>query len=155
MVNKVVELLKEKNLTIGSIESLTGGLFASTLTNIPGVSSIFKGSVVTYATEIKENVVGVSKDVVSQYGVVSKECAYEMALNGKKLLNTDIAISFTGNAGPSVMEGKEVGKVFIGLAYKDEVETYELTLSGDRKEIRKTCIKIGFSKIFNKITRTF
>ena len=98
---------------------------------------------------------GVSEATLRDHGAVSEECAYEMALNGKKLLNTDIAISFTGNAGPSVMEGKEVGKVFIGLAYKDEVETYELTLSGDRKEIRKTCIKIGFSKIFNKITRTF
>ena len=62
MINQVVELLKKNNLTIGSIESLTGGLFASTLTSIPGVSSIFKGSVVTYATEIKESVVGVSKE---------------------------------------------------------------------------------------------
>ena len=155
MINQVVEFLKANNLSIGSVESLTGGLFASTLTSIPGVSSIYKGSVVTYATEIKENVVGVSKNTVNCYGVVSKECAYEMALNGKKLLNTDIVISFTGNAGPSVMEGKEVGKVFIGLAYKDEVETYELTLSGNREEIRKECIKIGFIKIFNKITRTF
>ena len=155
MINQVVELLKENNLTIGSIESLTGGLFASTLTSVPGVSSIYKGSIVTYATEIKENIVGVNKDTVARYGVVSKECAYEMALNGKKLLNTDIVISFTGNAGPSVMEGKEVGKVFIGLAYQNEVETYELSLSGNREDIRKECIKIGFIKIFNKITRTF
>ena len=109
MKNKVVELLKNSNLTIGSIESLTGGLFASNLTSIPGVSKVFKGSVVSYATEVKEMVVNVSKDVVTNYGVVSKECALEMALNGKKLLGVDVCVSFTGNAGPSAMENKEVG----------------------------------------------
>lgn len=155
MKNKVVELLKNSNLTIGSIESLTGGLFASNLTSIPGVSKVFKGSVVSYATEVKEMVVNVSKDVVTNYGVVSKECALEMALNGKKLLGVDVCVSFTGNAGPDVMDGKKVGTVYIGLIINDDIEVFELNLSGDRNKIREECVKIAFEKIYKKLSRTF
>lgn len=155
MKNKLVELLKKHNLTLGSIESLTGGLFASTITSVSGVSSVFKGSVVTYFTEIKEKVVGVKKQTISKYGVISKECALEMATYGQELLDTDIIVSFTGNAGPSVMENKEVGKVFIGIIVKEEVEVLELNLSGNRDEIRKECVEIALNKIFEIINRLF
>ena len=155
MVKKVVDLLLEKKLTIGSVESLTGGLFASSITTIPGVSKIYKGSIVSYATEVKENVVNVDKEVISSCGVVSKECALEMAKQGKKLLNTDICISFTGNAGPSVMENKEVGKVYIGLAIKEDIEVYEFNFFGNRDLIREKCVKTAFEKIFEKISSNF
>ena len=155
MKNKLVELLKKHNLTLGSIESLTGGLFASTITSVSGVSSVFKGTVVTYFTEIKEKVVGVKKETISKYGVISKECALEMATYGQKLIDTDVIVSFTGNAGPSVMEDKEVGKVFIGIIIKKEVEVLELNLTGDRNEIRNKCVEIALNKIFEKINRLF
>ena len=155
MKNKVVKLLKEKGMTISSIESLTGGLFASTITSVPGVSSVFKGCVVTYATEIKQNVIGVSKEVVEEFGVISKECALEMVKGGKELLNTDVVVSFTGNAGPDTMENKKVGTVFIGLLVKEEIEIVELNLVGDRNFIRNECVNIAFNKIFEKISRDF
>jgi PncC family amidohydrolase len=155
MKNKVVKLLKEKGMTISSIESLTGGLFASTITSVPGVSSVFKGCVVTYATEIKQNVIGVSKEVVEEFGVISKECALEMVKGGKELLNTDVVVSFTGNAGPDTMENKKVGTVFIGLLVKEEIEIVELNLLGDRNFIRNECVNIAFNKIFEKISRDF
>ena len=142
-------------MTISSIESLTGGLFASTITSVPGVSSVFKGCVVTYATEIKQNVIGVSKEVVEEFGVISKECALEMVKGGKKLLNTDVVVSFTGNAGPDTMENKKVGTVFIGLLVKEEIEIVELNLVGDRNFIRNECVNIAFNKIFEKISRDF
>ena len=103
------KVLKEKQLTLGSVESFTGGLFAREITRVPGASKFYKGGLVTYATEEKINVLGVSKDIVNRYGVVSQECAYEMASKGQKLLNVDICVSFTGNAGPDVMEGKKCG----------------------------------------------
>lgn len=150
-MEELVSLLKEKNLTLSSVESLTGGLFASRITSFPGVSSFFKGGVVTYWTSIKEEVVHVSKEVIVQYGVVSKECALEMARKGQVLLSSDICISFTGNAGPSVMENKAVGLVYIGLKIKDKEFVKELRLQGDRNEIRNKCIEEGCKFIFENI----
>lgn len=153
--SQVIELLKEKSLTIGSIESLTGGLFASTITNYSGVSKVFRGSIVSYSTDVKKNVVGVSDETIQKYGVVSKECALEMAKKGQKLLETDIVVSFTGNAGPDAMENKEVGLVYIGLIYNQDLDVFELKLSGSRENIRKECVEFAFRKIFEKISRTF
>ena len=133
--------LKEKNLTIGSIESMTGGLFAARITTVPGASKVFKGSVVSYSPLIKENVVGVPADLISQYGVVSKQVAESMATKGRKLLDVDICVSVTGNAGPTAEPGEEgVGSVYLGIALKDKTEVYKLNLSGSRDEIREKTI---------------
>ncbi len=150
-MEELVSLLKEKNLTLSSIESLTGGLFASSITSFPGVSKFFKGGVVTYWTSIKEDVVHVSKEVIDSFGVVSKECALEMARKGQVLLNSDVCISFTGNAGPSVMENKEVGLVYIGLKIKNKEFVKELHLQGERNFIRNKCIEEGCKFIFENI----
>lgn len=155
IVNKVVELLKEKNLTIGSIESLTGGLFASMITEVPGVSKVYRGSVVSYATEVKKDVVGVNEKVIETNGVVSKECALEMAKSGQQLLKTDIMVSFTGNAGPDVLEGKDAGLVYIAIAIKKDIEVFELRLIGARDIVRKKCVEYAFEKLFEKLSRTF
>ena len=88
-------MLIEKKLTLGLMESATGGLMADTLTNIPGSSNYLKGSLVTYATETKVSM-GVSKKIIDKYGVISRETAEAMAIRAKELLNTDIAISITG-----------------------------------------------------------
>ena len=151
MINEVVKLLKEKHLTICSIESLTGGLFASTLTSVSGVSEVYKGSIVSYANEIKQNVVGVKKETIDTYGVISKECAYEMVKCGKEKMNTNIAVSFTGNAGPDVMENKKVGQVYIGIVFDRDINVYELYFNGDRQEIRDQCINFAINKLFEKI----
>lgn len=135
---ELVSKLKEKHLTIGSIESMTGGLFASSITSVPGASKVFKGSVVSYSPLIKENVVGVKEETISKYGVVSKEVAYEMATKGKQLLDVDICVSVTGNAGPTAEPGEEgVGSVYIGIAFKDKVIVNKYVFSGSRDEIRQ------------------
>lgn len=141
----VFNKLKEKSLTISSIESFTGGLYASTFTSIPGVSSVFKGSVVTYWTEVKENLVGVNKEIIDKYTVVSSEVAYEMSEKGNLLLNSDITISFTGNAGPTVCKGdKPVGLFYIGITYKKKTETYEFYLKDlSRQELREKALDLA------------
>ena len=96
----------DKGLSLGSIESFTGGLFAATITKIPGASNFFKGSIVTYATEEKERLLGISHIDVEKYGVVSKEIAEQMAVYGRDLLDVDVCVSFTGNAGPSAMSAR-------------------------------------------------
>lgn len=146
-MKELVEILTKKELTISCAESLTGGLFAATLCEIPGVSKVFKGGVVTYWNEMKNKVINVPNKVIKEYGVVSSECASFMAKGVKELYETDISISFTGNAGPDVMEGKPVGLVYIGLCYKDTTFTFEYYFEGSRNEIRKKCINEGLKRI--------
>lgn len=111
------KVLKEKKLCISTAESCTGGYIAQLLTSVPGSSSYYKGSVVSYATEVKKNLLNVSEKTIEKHTVVSKEVAIEMAKGVRKKLNTDISLSTTGVAGPSKGEdGKEVGTVWIAIA---------------------------------------
>ncbi len=116
MVEELLEALKNKELTLSCAESLTGGLFSSTICSVSGASKVFKGGVVTYWSEIKNQVINVPQEIIDEYGVVSNECASYMAKGVKDLFKTDISISFTGNAGPSSLEGKPVGLVYIGIS---------------------------------------
>lgn len=135
---ELVNKLKELHLTIGSIESMTGGLFASNITSVPGASKVFKGSVVSYSALIKENVVGVKKETIDKYGVVSSNVAYEMAEKGRKLLDVDICVSVTGNAGPTAEPGEEgVGVVYLGISSKEGTRTIRKQFNGNREEIRQ------------------
>ncbi len=138
------KLFREKGRTLGSIESFTGGLFAKEITSVSGASHFFKGALVTYATEEKNRLLGISYKDIDEFGVVSKEVAAQMASNGKKLLNVDYCVSFTGNAGPTAMEGKPVGEVHIGIAFLDTAQVHSYTLEGSREEIQNKAIKIAF-----------
>ena len=151
IIDEVIDILKESNYTLCSCESLTGGLFSSTVTSYSGVSKFFKGCICSYSTLVKEDLLGIDKSLVDKVGVVSSEVAKEMALSSSKLLKSDIAISFTGNAGPSAMEGKEVGLVFIGIKFLDEIETYKLLLKGSRNEIRENAVLEGFNILKDKL----
>ena len=140
-MQQLVELLKERNLTIASCESLTGGLFCAQMTRIPGVSAVLKGGVVTYWTQIKEDVVHVSHETVEKYGVVSEQTAYEMAVNLQKLFDCDIAVSFTGNAGPDVLEGKPAGSVYTCLAVRDQTYGFHDVIRRPRNEVREEIVE--------------
>lgn len=116
----VVEKLRLQNLTISSAESLTGGLFAKSLTDIAGASAIFPGSFVTYANEAKIALLGIESEIIDKYGVVSQQVACLMATQTQKKLQTDLAVSFTGVAGPDSLEQQAPGTVWIGLKFKDQ-----------------------------------
>lgn len=129
-MKKLLKLYKEKGLTLGSVESMTGGLFAGKFTEIPGSSAVFKGSIVTYATEEKIKIVGVKKSTIDKFGVVSEEVAREMAEKGRKLLNVDVCVSVTGNAGPTCEPGgKPAGCFYVAIADKNQcvVKAYQKT----------------------------
>lgn len=146
-VEQVNKLFREKGLTLGSVESFTGGLFASTITSISGASKFYKGGYVTYATEEKINLLMIPKDIIDRFGVVSKEVAYYMANNARQLLKTDYCVSFTGNAGPEAMEGKPVGEVHMCVASADRAQVYSLNLEGDRNEIQKQAVEYVLEKL--------
>lgn len=138
------KLFREKGRTLGSVESFTGGLLAKEITSVSGASHFFKGALVTYATEEKNRLLGISYKDIDEFGVVSKEVAAQMASNGKKLLNVDYCVSFTGNAGPSAMEGKPVGEIHIGVAFLDTAQVHSFNLEGSREEIQNKAIIIAF-----------
>ena len=108
---ELAALVRQRGWTLCSCESCTGGLFASKLTEVPGVSAFFKGAVVTYWTAMKIDVVHVDPAIIDRYGVISEPTAKAMAEQCALLMDCDMAVAFTGNAGPDVMEDKPAGMI--------------------------------------------
>ena len=133
MESVVSDLLRQKGWTLGLAESLTGGLVGSRISDAPGSSEIFKGSIVSYATEVKRSVLGVTAE-----HVVSAECAIQMAEGARRVLGADVGLAVTGVAGPTEQEGRPAGTVFFGVALPgQEPEALRANLPGDRLRIRQ------------------
>lgn len=129
----VGNLLREKNLTLGVAESCTGGLVCDLLTNVPGSSKYFIGGIVAYAYEAKVKLLGVSWDTLHTCGAVSRQVVLEMALGARQALNTDLAVSVSGIAGPGgETDGKPVGTTWIGLADSSHAWARLFHFTGDR-----------------------
>lgn len=134
----LLQLLKDKNITLGSVESLTGGGFGSLMVSVPGASASYMGGLITYAVREKISLANVKKESIDSYGVVSSEVAKEMAAGGAKELGVDVCVSCTGNAGPSVQAGMGlVGDIYLGISYKGLTKTKYINLKGDRNQIRQ------------------
>ncbi len=131
MESVVLDLLRERALTLAVAESVTGGLITARLTDIPGASEVLRGGVVAYASEVKFDVLGVPEGPV-----VTPETAKAMADGVRRELGADVGLGVTGVAGPDEQEGQRVGTVHLGIALGDEVEAVTLGLPGDRKRIR-------------------
>jgi len=142
-MNELADYLKAHEIMISCTESFTVGRFASSIGSVPGISLVFKGGLVCYQSIIKEKVLHVDRDLVEKYGVVSREVAQAMCVNGAKLFDSDVCISFTGNAGPDAMEGKPVGRVYIGIYIYDTPYIYEYNLKGTRNDIANEAVSIG------------
>lgn len=142
----LIDTLLEKNATIGCAESCTGGLAASLLTSKSGSSRYMLGSVTSYAPSVKMNVLGVERSVVEKYGVVSSECASEMAEGARRVLDSDYAFSVTGVAGPDKSEGKDVGTLYFGFSSVNrETQSVLVKLnSWGRESIRRRASVIAF-----------
>ncbi|MFV8322987.1 CinA family nicotinamide mononucleotide deamidase-related protein [Flavobacterium sp. LB3P21] len=130
------KMLTKQNKTISTAESCTGGKIAAALTSVSGASKYFKGSVVSYATEVKIDVLGIPESIVKENSVVSIEVVSAMALNVKNMMKTDYSIATTGNAGPSKGDSNaEVGLVFIALATPTEVIVEEFNFGQPREKV--------------------
>ena len=141
-MRELLEILNTKKLSLSSVESMTGGLFASKVTATPGASKVFKGSIITYQTIEKIKLLKINPKLIEEEGVVSSSIAIEMAKAGKKLLGSDICISVTGNAGPTCEPGgKPVGRIYIAIAYKRDISVTQLDLKGNREKIRQKCVQ--------------
>lgn len=144
-VKALISYLKETNQKISLAESLTGGAAADKIVSVPGSSTVFRGGFVTYDALVKEKALGVRHETIAAHGTVSEECAQEMAECALEKCQADIALSFTGVAGPEKLEGQDVGTVFVGIARKGQkTKVLALKLNGSRSNIRSRAIDSAF-----------
>ncbi len=135
---KVFELLKQHKITLATAESATGGMIASMLVNVPGISEFFQEGYVTYSNDAKVKMIGVNRSLIDTYGVVSSEVAENMAISAARTAGTDAALSVTGVAGPDGgMKECPVGTVYIGCFYKGRTVVEHHIFAGDRFEVRQ------------------
>ncbi len=132
---EVGKLLCQKGLTLGLVESATGGLLSHLITNVPGSSDYYKGSLTAYSNQLKMSLVGVKEDTISSYGAVSHQVAEEMAQGGRRILGADICLADTGIAGPGgATPGKPVGLFYIGLSHKGGTYSRKHHFKGNREQ---------------------
>lgn len=150
---QISKLLTSRKLFLSAAESCTGGALAAEFTTHPGASACFKGGLVSYATQVKVETLGVRKDTIEEYSVVSAEVAEAMAKNAKKLFKTDYALSTTGNAGPTKGDSDaEVGTVYIGLATPEKVYSKKFLFGNSRDQVVKQSVHKAFEMILKEIT---
>ena len=157
--NETIEVVLGQQLarlgkTISTAESCTGGKIAEVLTSVAGASNYFRGSVVSYATDVKVSVLGVSQEIIDRNSVVSSQVATEMALGLQKLMKTDYAIATTGNAGPTKGEADAlVGTVFIALATTDKVIVEEFNFGQPREKVIDRTVNKAFEMLQKEILK--
>ena len=135
IAKEIGTLLKERRLTLGLVESATGGLISHLITGVPGSSAYYRGSVTAYANEIKTGVAGVKESTINRYGAVSPQVAEEMARGGQKLLGVDICLADTGIAGPGgATPDKPVGLFYLGLCHSGTTCSQEHNFAGNREQ---------------------
>lgn len=132
----LVARLRAAGKTVAVAESLTGGLVAAALTDIPGASVVVRGGVLAYATDVKAHVLGVNEVLLAQVGAVDADVAEQMASGVRSLMGATYGLATTGVAGPDRVDGKPVGTVYVAVVGPGSSRVKALSLSGDRGDIR-------------------
>jgi nicotinamide-nucleotide amidase len=139
-------LLRQKGLTLGLVESASGGLISHLITNVPGSSEYYKGSVTAYSNEVKVKVIGVKADTINQYGAVSHQVAEEMAQGGRIVLAVDICLADTGIAGPTgATTEKPIGLFYIGLSHGAGTYNRKHTFPGNREQNKRDAVNAALA----------
>jgi nicotinamide-nucleotide amidase len=136
----VIGLLIAGDQTVGTAESLTGGMVAAALTAVPGASAVFRGGIVAYSAEVKQSLLGVPADVIARVGTVNEEVASAMAAGARLNLDADVGVATTGVAGPDLIDGHPAGTVHIAVSTRERTVHRKLNLSGDRQQIRQATV---------------
>ncbi|MGX0118412.1 CinA family protein [Corynebacterium otitidis] len=152
----LVEALNRRGETLATCESLTAGLAAATVATVPGASSVLRGGLVTYATELKATLAGVSEEQLAAEGPVAKETARQMAAGARERLDATWALSYTGVAGPDPQDGHPVGEVWLGVAGPGGSDARlaageDQLLPGGRAEIRAGAVEAGLKLLLESL----
>lgn len=137
---RVVRALRRAALSAATCESLTGGLVGATLTSVPGASTVYRGGLVTYASDLKASLAGVDADWIASHGVINATTAAQMALGCARTCGADVGMSCTGVAGPDPQDGFGAGTVYVAVSVRGEVTVRDLALAGDRQSIRRQTV---------------
>jgi len=151
---QVFQLLKQHRITLSTAESATGGMIASMLVNVPGISEFFQEGYVTYSNDAKVKMIGVDRTLIDTYGVVSREVAENMAFSAAKTAGTDAALSVTGVAGP---DGGTidcpVGTVYIGCFFKGKTVVEHHVFGGNRMEVRQAAAECALTLLIEQMEK--
>jgi nicotinamide-nucleotide amidase len=146
LAQEIGNLLRKKGLTLGAVESATGGLISHLITNVQGSSEYYKGSVTSYSGECKIKVVGVKAETIEKHGEVSHQVAEEMAQGGRKVLSSDVCIADTGIAGPTgATPSKPVGLFYLGLSHKDGTYSQKHIFTGNREQNKRSAAEAALT----------
>ncbi len=148
LAQRIVAVMTERKLTLGVVESCTGGQLAAAITAVPGASAVLRGGIVAYSNAIKAQLLGVDWSTLDDHGAVSEECARELVDNGGIALRGDYAIAITGVAGPDGgSDDKPVGTVYIAWSGPAGTEIERLQLSGDRPAVQRQAVERALARL--------
>jgi nicotinamide-nucleotide amidase len=153
-VAEIIAELVRRGETLAVAESLTGGILAASIVDVPGASAAFRGGLVVYATDLKASLAGVPADLLEQRGPVDGDVAVALARGARERCGATWGLSTTGVAGPDAQHGVAVGTVFVGLAGPDIADVLPLTLSGDRGAIRAAAAAAALDLIALQLRQT-
>lgn len=155
-IEEIAKILTQRNLTVATVESCTGGLLSSKFTDISGSSAFVHLNLITYSNEAKHKMLGVRNETLENFGAVSEECAYEMASGLHKLTGADICISTTGIAGPTggTIE-KPVGLMYSTICTKDKAVTFQINMHPEipRIEMKEMFVQAVLEKVYNFLNK--
>ncbi len=153
-MQKLIKTFSEHGKTLSTCESFTGGLMASKICSVPGASEIYCGSIVAYSISSKVNVVHIDPELIHQYGTISPQVVSQMAEKTRLLFKTDYAIAFSGNAGPSVQEGKALGLWYGAIANDAKTIVFGGISNLSRNDLREAAIETGCRNLIELIRNT-
>lgn len=150
---ELVERCRRAGLTLATAESLTGGLVAATIVDVPGASDVLRGGVVAYAPAVKHELLGVDADLLARVGTVHEEVARQMADGARRRLGADLAVATTGVAGPGAAEGHPAGTAWVAAAADGWATAVPLQLDGNRETVRRGCTDAALRLALDGVSR--
>jgi PncC family amidohydrolase len=152
LVSKIQKLFIEKSLTLTVAESCTGGLVAHMITSVPGASAFFDSSLVSYSVDAKKRLLDVKRSTIKNHGVVSEQAAIEMAHGAEILTGADVVVSITGNLGPTAMEDKPIGLVYMAVSSGAESTTRGARFDGDRERVNEQAAEAALRFLYEAVS---
>ncbi len=144
--------LRERGLSIATAESLTGGLVASALVDVPGASAVLRGGLVAYATDLKHDLLRVDESLLAEHGAVHPDVAVEMAAGIRELCGSDYGVATTGVAGPEPQDGHAVGEVYVAVVTPTGSEVRGLFLAGGRGHVRDRTVEAALELVWERLS---